>query len=791
MFKNYLKITFRNLLRHKEYTFINIIGLSIGMACSILILLWVLDEINFDQFNKNKDDIYRVISDWEKWDWKGLPITPQPLGPAAVQNVSEITDMCRIMDFNRTVFKFGNNIFYENNGVIVDPSIFTIFTYPFKNGNPKTALLTPESIVISEKFANKYFVNSDPMGQVFEVDGKIRKVTGVFYNLPENSHIQFDFALNFEFIKEYSNYGTGWNAFNFTTYVLLDQNGQRDIAEIGNKIVQIALDQECNQAKQGVKFRLQPLKDIYLYPFGWNPGYMLIGDKSQVFIFSLIAVFILIIACVNFMNLSTARSINRAKEVGMRKTLGAMKKQLIWQFLSESIIMSFIAMLLAMVLLELSLPAFNHISEKTITTNYFNLQFILSLIGIFLITGIIAGSYPAFYLSSFNPVKILKKEYKSGKGGSSFRKFLVVFQFTLSIVLIFITIIIVKQIDYSKNLKLGYNKDQLMYIPIRENLKDQYEVMKNQLNKNSLIKNISAHQYKIASDNTPRAAGFKWEGMEKNRTRSLDLIFSGVDYNFFEMLEINIIEGRSFSKEFSTDIDGVILNKAAIKDMNLKDPIGKWISLGDWKKKIIGVAEDVHFRSTRKRVEERVYCLEDYKDGVMLIKIDGTKTSEVLKFIENEWNKINTTSPFEYGFVDEDYDNLYKSETALATIFKYFSMLAIFISCLGLFGLSLFSAEQRTKEIGVRKVLGASVPNLVSLLSIEFSRWILIANVIALPLAWYFMKSWLENFAYKTSLSVWSFVFTVGLVFIFTLVTVSIHTIKAAVKNPVEALRNE
>lgn len=794
MFKNYFKVALRNLYWHKEFAFVNIVGLTVGLACSILIFLWVWDELSFDQFNEQNENIYRVVSDWEKWDWDGLPISPGPLGPALAENINEVKNMFRIIEFDKAVFKYEDNVFYENRGIIVDPGIFSIFSFAFKKGNHKTALSTPESIVLSEKFTQKYFGSKDPIGQFIEVNGKLRTVTGVFFNIPKNSHIQFDFAVNIKFLNEYSNSGTGWNAFNFTTYLLLDKKEFRNIALISDVITQVALSNECSQVKSGVVFRLQPLKDIHLDPTGRKSNYTVIGDKSHVFVFTLIAVFILLIACINFMNLSTARSINRAKEVGLRKTVGAMKRQLILQFLSESILVASLSIIFAMILVEFALPTFNELSGKTISTDYSNPIFLLSLITVILFTGLLAGSYPALYLSSFNPVKTFQKGYKTGKGSSTFRKILVVFQFSLSTALIFISIIIYQQVEYSKNMKLGYNKENLIYIPLIDNLVTQHEVMKNNLLKNTLIRNVSSHEFNFVSDPTPRTSGFMWESMNENREKNLDLILSGVDYNFFETLDIELVEGRNFSKIYSTDKDGVVLNEAALDDMKLKSPLGKWISLGNWKGTIIGVAKNIHFRSSRQVIEPRIYYLSDYtesRSGIMLIKINGTKTSEAIAFVQSEWNRINPASPFEYEFIDEDYNNLYKSENQVLTIFKYFTTVAIFISCLGLFGLSLFSAEQRRKEIGIRKVLGASISEIVVLFTKDFAKWVLIANIIAWPIAYYFMNEWLLNFAYKVDLNIVPFVIAGFSTLIIAMLTVSSQAIKTSLTNPIESLRSE
>ncbi len=795
MIINYLKIALRNIKRNKIYSFINIGGLAIGMACSILIMLWVYDEISFDTFNENGENIYRVVSDWETWNWNGLPISPEPLGPAILEGTPEVNNMFRILDYGKAVVKYNNSAFYESKGIIADPSIFMMFTFPFADGDPNTALSTPESIVISESFAAKYFGDLNPIGKDLEVDGELRTITGVYSDTPKNSHLNFDFVLNFEFIKDYSNYGTGWHAFNFTTYVLIENSGKKNLSDISEKITQIALDKESSQVNEGAKFRLQPLSEIHLYQFGWEPNYAVIGDSSQVYAFTLIAMFILLIACVNFINLSTASAHSRTREIGLRKTVGAIKKQLIFQFLSEAIVITFISIVISLVLVQLFIPEFNELTGKTVSLDYFNPLFLLALFLLLLITGGIAGAYPAFYLSSFNPLTVI-----NAKGTSSvnqkkptFRKLLVVFQFSLSIALIFITIIIYRQIDYSENMKLGYSKENLMYIPLNGELESKYSILKNELLQSSSVKEVSAHRYNFVTDPTPRAAGFKWEGMDRNRERDLDLIWSGVDYNFFEMLNINLAQGRTFSEKFSTDTEGVILNEAALAEMNLKDPLGKWISLGNWKKTIIGVANDVHFRSTKNKVNPRVFFLSDYNSasGIMLIKLSSAETANAIVYIEKLWNKYNSASPFEYGFIDEDYKNLYKSESDLSLIFRYFTTIAIFISCLGLFGLSIYSAERRKKEVGIRKVLGASTSEIVTLFVKEFLKWVLLANIIAWPAAYLFIDNWLNDFAYRVDIGITPFLLAGSMAIVIALITISYQSLKSALTNPINSIKYE
>ena len=793
MLKNYLKIAFRNLWRNKAYSLINIVGFALGMACVILIMLWVKDELSFDEFNTNKDNLYKVVCDWSRWEWVGFDGTPGPLGEKALEEIPEIENMFRVASVNREVFKYDDKTFYENGGVIIDPSIFEILSLPIIQGNIQTAFNGPDNMVISESLAKKYFGETSPLGKTVLVDGKMKTVNAVFKDIPHNSQIKFDYMYSFKYLAENSNWGKGWSAFNFVTYIQVYNDA--DLNSIGEKLVEIGKKYKSQQVVLGVTFRFEPYSEVYLHEKGFTRSFERVGDSTYVYIFSIVAFFVLLIACINFMNLSTAQSMNRSLEVGLRKTIGAKKSQLMKQFLVESVLMAFMAHIIAMIMVEMFLPTFNRIADKNISTDYLDVSFLITITCAVLITGLLAGLYPAAYLSNFKPIQVLRKSLTIGPKSISFRKVLVVFQFTLSITLIISTAILSKQLQYVSNKKLGFDKENVLYIPMEENIPAKYEIVKSELLKDPSILDVTAQRYNFINISY-RGAGFKWEDMNPNRERSLDLIYSGVDCNYFESLNLPIVEGRAFSCENSSDRENsIVLNEAAIKEMNLDSPVGKWFDFGDDKHvTIIGIAKDVHIRTLRQEIEPRVFYITDFEDageGIILIKIIGGKISEAMAHIQNVWENVNEITPFEFNFLDEAYNNLYKTEIRTNKIFNYFTLLAIIISTLGLFGLASFSAERRTKEVGVRKVMGASTNQILYLLIKDFSKWVLIANIIAWPAAYFLGVKLLENYAYKTEITIDLFIISGLLAFLIAVFTISYKSFKAAVSNPINALRYE
>ena len=793
MFKNYFKTTFRNTTRHKGYSFINLTGLAIGMACTLLILLWVKDELSYDRFHEKGKDIYRIMSYGTRYMIEGFDGTPAPLAPAIKEKVPGIVNYARFSDVPKLVFKYGENVFYETRGLIADPSIFDMFTFPFVQGDPKTALSEPLDIVITETMAKKYFGSENPVGKTMEVEGMSAAVRGVIQDIPQNSHIQFDFLSSYEFIEEITSYGTSWGSFNFVTYLQLEPN--RDLQEIGKNMTAVAANNNCPQVKDGVEFRLQPLSAIHLDNRASYRNYSDVGDRKYVYVFSIIAIFVLFIACVNFMNLSTARSTTRAKEVGLRKTIGASRRQLIMQFFGESLFLTAIACVFALILVAFLLPAFNQLTGKDLRLNLIDGQLVLGLSLIVLLTAMTAGSYPAIYLSSFRPVKVLKGVFKTEGKGQTFRRILVVTQFSLSIALLIGTSVAYNQLRFLRHSKLGFNKENIVYVPIKENIGKRYDTFKAELLKDSNIHSVAAQYYLFAEEGSFRSTDYDWEGREEGQ--EVDIVLNLVDYDFIPMLELDLVGGRNFSKEYATDASqAYILNEEAIKEMGIQDPVGKQFSYGKRNGTIIGILKNAYFRSLHVEIEPHIFFfMEDVSEatqyGVVLIKINGNKTEEALAQIQRVWGSINPISPFEYHFLDQKYDSLYRKEKKIGTIINAFTTFAILISCLGLFGLASFLTEQRTSEIGIRKVLGASESGIVFLLSKQFTKWVLIANLFAWPAAYFVMSEWLKSFAYRINIGIWVFVLSGMLAAGIALLTVSFQALRAARANPIDSLRYE
>ncbi|UCE06245.1 MAG: ABC transporter permease [bacterium] len=780
MFKNYLIVALRNMMKQKMYSFINISGLTIGMACTILIMLWVKDEMSFDRFHENADHIYRVVFADESYEQiRHYWVTPPALAAALKKDFPEVRHSVKFHSQDGMLVTYGESKFKETAG-FTDASVFDIFTLPFINGNPRTALVNPYSAVITEKMAVKYFGHEDPMNKRLTLDNQIDvTVTGVIQDIPDNSYLQFDFLIQFEHLHELTGQGNveSWNNYGYSTFVLLPEDV--NINEFNQKIADLALKAESYDDNFKPRLYLQPLVDIHLYNL--NGG----GAITYVYIFSLIAVFVLLIACINFMNLATARSATRSKEVGLRKVIGGSKLNLIQQFYGESILLSFIALIFSLILVELSLPAFNYLSGKALSLNFMgNFQMLPVLFGVALVTGIISGSYPALFLSSFKPVNVLKGSKISGS--SLLRKILVVFQFSLSIVLIICTLVVSNQLDYINSQYLGFDKDQVLYIPLNHELKAKSALVKNELLQNPQILNVSATSSKIGIRPLWSVDLNQWEGNDREKALLLSIIHT--DYDFLETFNIEMASGRYYSREFATDTGAVVLNETAIKEMGLKDPIGKRIFE---KTHIIGVVKDFNFKSLHSNIAPLALFMNPNRVLHMAVKIKADDINSTISYLKDMTKKFAPDFPFEYHFLDEDFEQLYRSERRLETIFNYFSTLAIIISCLGLFGLASFTAGQRTKEIGIRKVLGASVSGIVVLLSKEFTKWVLLANIFAWPVAYYAMKNWLQNFAYRIDLSWEFFILTGWLALMIAILIVSFLAIKAAITNPVETLRYE
>ena len=793
MFKNHFNLLVRNASRGRSFFAINIAGLAVGIACCLFILLWVQDELSFDRFHERRDNIFRITSWWEKNGWDGLEATPEPLAPAIKGGIPEVIEAVRFASHQRLVFRYEDRAFYEDRGVIADPALFRVFSFPFVRGTPETAFSSATDIVMTETLARKYFGDQDPLGKVIQIEGRLATVTGVIADPPRTSSLRFDFVSSFDFIKELSGWGTGWHAYNYATFVLLQE--RRDLEDTARRITQIALDNESYQVSKGLHFKLQPLARIHLDARPYQISWVALGDSNHVFLFSAIAVFILLIACVNFMNLSTARSALRLKEIAMRKTMGANRARLIRQFLGESLFYAGLSGAIALVLVAVLLPVFRTVSGKDLGLDFSSPVVLLGIPAILLFAGLAAGSYPALYLSGFHPVAVLRKAAGLRSRGAGFRRILVVSQFSLSIILILATLVIHRQLHYVRNTNLGFNRDNIIYLPLKENIGKRYAAFKEALLSEPDVLSVTAHSYNFATS-VNRAAGWDWEGADPEQGAELDLILSGVDFDFFKTLDLEIVDGRAFSREFSTDPkQAYIINEAAAEAMRMEDPVGKGFVVPKREGRIIGVVKDAHLRSMRWSIAPRLFYMADMPDiagsGIVLIKIAGSRTVETLKSLERTWSGFNPVSPFEFRFLDETYDELYRREERTVMIFNVFTVLALVISCLGLFGLAVFMTERRTKEIGIRKVLGAETGAIVRMLSLEFMKWVLMANIFAWPLGYFAARRLLEGYAYRASVGPELFALSGAVAALIALLTVMTRSYRAAAADPAASLRYE
>ncbi|MCP4726781.1 MAG: FtsX-like permease family protein [bacterium] len=787
MFNNYVKIAMRNILRQKGYSLINISSLAIGMACCILLLFWVHDELSYDRFNENIDNLYRVFQE----DGTGDSISrsasiPTPLVPAMKEGCPEIIQAARYRTMDKTLAAYEESRLFELNGAFGDQALFDMFTFEFVKGDPARALTDPLSMVITEEFSEKYFNNDEPLGKVITLKGQYDfTVTGVIKKIPQNSSLQFEYIIPFDnysrFVKQDLRNNWGWYG-GFNGFVLL-----HDEADYKDVIPKIAGIMKENKPGDTSDVSLQPLADAYLYGLNGN------GAMTGVITFTVLAVLTLLIACINFMNLSTARSAGRTTEIGMRKVIGARKKDLLQQFLGEAVLMAMIAFFFALVICRLMLPIYNELSGKQLELSLSgNIPALLIFTGVALITGLLAGSYPAFFLSSFQPVKALKGTKISGsKGGSSrLRKILVTAQFSISIILIICTFVVFNQLEYISNKDLGFDKEHVIYLEMNDGLKRNYRNIKNELIRTQGILEVSCTSTLPGLGNSS-AGDLDWEGKPPDMNGSMNFIT--VDYDYFKTMDIDFIDGRPFSMEMATDQrEGFIVNEEALKLMKMELPVeGKFFRMWQKSGKLIGVVNNTHFSSLHSEIGPVFYTIWPYFDALVLIKLRSDDISGTIKSIENVCTEMNSGYPFDYQFLDERIERRYSSEQNLGNIFKSFTFLAIFISCLGLLGLSSFTAQQRTKEIGIRKALGSTVNNIMILLTKEFTSLVLIANVIAWPVAYYLMNRWLGDFAFRIDLGIEIFVLAGAGTLVIAILTVSFQAVKAAIADPVDSLRYE
>ncbi|RJP66956.1 MAG: ABC transporter permease [Ignavibacteriales bacterium] len=798
MFKSFFKIAIRNLLRHKTFSIINIIGLSIGIACTILMMMWIVDELSWDKFHVNAKTLYRVEQDQPTQ--QGLfhvNQTPYGMGPALKLEIPEVKNVTRSAFPGTILIKAGEIIFYEDNAVCVDPSYLEMFSFPLIKGDYKTALNEPSSMVITEEIAEKYFGKSEPIGKTLLIDSKYSfKVTGVLKNLPANTSLRSNILLPISFQKDRGINTENWRTNQIITWVQLYDNVRTE--NLNNKISELRYRHVLQQIQSSpggnknpkigkVQFQLMPITDLRLYArFGFGQS---VGSVQSVSIFSILALFILIIASINFMNLSTAQSAGRAKEVGLRKVVGAVRTSLAKQFYSESILITVLSAFLALVFVEMLLPVFNSVSGKNFSfLTPFQSDYLLAIFFIVLLTGIISGTYPAIFLSSFRPVEVLKGKFSFSAKGSFLRKALVVFQFALSIILIISTFTLSKQLAFMRNKNLGYEKEQLIYLPLRGETQRTYGFLKDELLKEPLISGVSGTQQE-PTYMSANGTGSEWEG--KDPAFNPLVGFGVVDYDYVETMKISLIEGRDFSKSFASDsISGVLINEALMKLMGGNSVVGKkfkWANDGI----IVGVMKNYHYSPIQTAIEPQAVYVSPKQVNFAIVRLKEGNIHNSLEKVKAAWKNVNPEYPFEYKFFDEDFNQMFQADERMGILFRYASIFAIIVACLGLFGLSSFMAEQRIREIGVRKVLGATVAQITTTFSKEFVKWVLLANLVAWPIAYYILEKLLQNYAYRMPFHWWlypiAFIISVGV----ALVTVSYQTIHAAIADPAKSLRYE
>lgn len=799
MFKNYLKIALRNLRRHKGYTFINIAGLTVGMSCCALMLLFIRHELSYDRFHSKANRIYRMLMSNEHDGNRHVgSVMAAPIGPALAEEFPEIRQAVRLQSpYNSTTVKYAERQFYEKELYFADSNILAVFDFPLQQGDATTALQNLQSVVLSQDAVRKYFGDENPLGKILQIErgaGEFQ-VTGVLQEIPSNSHVRPDFLIPFGNLpaRQLGN----WWMFSYPTYVLLNNEaaGANVIAKLPEFVKKHYSGGPPGFAK--LTLNMQPLVDIHLRSdFNNNTGKL--SAMTYIYLFAALAVLIIGIACINFMNLATARSQHRSREVGVRKVIGGMRQQLILQFLAESVVLAFFAVIGAAVLLEFFLPVFNELAQKKLQIDYASeWSWLAGFMALALTVGIAAGSYPAFFLSRFQPVDVLKGGSRTGTSGSRLRQLLVIGQFVISIVLILCTFIVNNQIEFIRNKRLGFDKEQVVIVPLRgEYAQNNWPVLKNELLRHPEFMQVSA------SSALPANEGWWLTGARRGDAETQHEIYSHqIDYDFFATLGIELAAGRLLSPAFPSDsAQAFVLNEAAVKELGWASSaaaIGQnfiWLGAGLENPKagtVVGVVKDFHFRPLYEEIAPAVFHLMPWGSEWLVARVRPNNMEQALAILKTEWQTFNPSQPMEFSFLDAQVEAQYGAETRLLKIFGIFSAFAIFVSCLGLFGLASFTTEQRTKEIGIRKVLGASVSNIILMLSSGFTRLVLIAFFIAAPLAGWAMSQWLQNFAYRQPLGLGVFIGAGLLALGIAWLTVSYQSLKAAVANPVEALRYE
>lgn len=790
MIRNFFRVTMRNIARNKVFTFLNIAGLAIGMSASLLILLWVQDELSYDKFNKKGENIYRVEEDqFYSGARYHVTVTPHPSGPVWKEKIPEIVEQARINRLPRILFRNEDKVFFESSLVASDSGLFNMFTLPLLRGDPRTALSAPYSIVLSEKLANKYFGDTNPLGKTVTLENRFQfMVTGVMKEIPDNSIFTFEGVIPYSFLKEIGAISNSWGNNSIFTFVELADGS--DIESVNKKLTDVVLEYHPTTT---TKFSVFPFLDIHLHSqFGFKETR---GPVIVIYIFSLIAVFVLLIACINFINLSTAKASSRSKEIGIRKVVGADRQTMIVQFMSESLILVALSMILALILVGLSLQLFNNVSGKEFElADLLHGRFIISYIIIGILAGFLSGLYPAFYLSAIKPVATLKGEGLAGKGNGTLRRVLVVVQFSLSVIIAVSAVFMFMQLRFLQNKDLGFDKENLIAIPMSEEMKGKYYSLKRELSKETLIQGVTAslHNPVMMGSNS---GGASWDG--KDPDKHVLIGTNGVDYDYLEIMKMKLVSGRDFSREFTADMardttGNFLVNEEVVRLMDIGDPVGKNFRFMGLQGTIVGVLKNFHFKGADQEIEPMAFALADTSFlRLILVRLTPGKTEESLASVEKTWNEIVPEFPLQYTFIDQDYENLFRTEMRLADLLKYFTVLALIIASLGLYGLSSYSTERRTNEIGIRKVMGADSLIVIHTMAREFLVLVVISLLIALPAGWVIVHKLLQQFAYRIDMNIIVFAGIAAGTIIIALLTVGYQAYRASCINPAEALKIE
>lgn len=786
MFQNFLSVAVRHFMRQRLYSLINVVGLSAGLVCVMMIYLWVRDEVSKDRFHKDVDRIVHVVSNLDMGDGKIVTwnVTPGPLAEDIRENVPGVELVARTAGSNNPLFQYGDKNFTER-GIFADPDFFKIFSFPIIKGSPAPIGDDKNSIAISQKMASRLFGSDDPIGKVIKVSKQYDvEVKAVFEDAGANSSMKFDFVMPFAITKESRGQGFNWGNYDYPVFIKMTDAGK--MAEISNTIesrrTKLAKDGQLN----GVTFYVQPFTDRYLHAQFEN-GVPVGGRIKYVQLFSVVAVFILLIACINFMNMATAKAGSRAKEVGVRKVVGAQRYSLIVQFITESVTISLLSMIVALAVVYTTLPMFNSLISKNITLDFTDAGFIASAVAIVLFTGILAGSYPAFFLSAYKPATVLKGNMAGTFTGSSLRKILVVFQFSLTVILGASALVIYKQIEFVRNKNIGYNRENVLTFSLRGAMADKYEAFRDEASKIPGVKLVSRADNSLVQVQNQNGS-VTWPGKPDNSSIFFRTVC--VDFDFLETMELKLVEGRLFSREFA-DTSNFVVTQHAVDVMGLKNPVGQRITQWGMEGTIVGVVEDFHSQSLQQSIDPIIFmCKTDWSYRAF-VRVEGAKTTSVINDLTALIKRYTPEYSFEYTFLDQDFENLYNNEKVISSLAIIFTVMTIVISGLGLLGLAAYTAERRKKEVSIRKILGASIPGIVTMMSGEFVKLSFFAALIGCPLAYFLMSKYLEAYAYHDALGWEIFVITAACVMIMSVVTVMFQVARAALANPVNALRNE